>query len=110
VCHTCMHGDTPSGKDRLVEIARRLCSHGANPNADITGTGIRSSHAPCCGHRSAPWHTSRWRQVLPKLAQIPQTACPFTSPAASATSQHSSCPWLRRQCERDSRRCAATRL
>jgi ankyrin repeat protein len=29
-----MHGDTPTGKDRLVEIARRLCSHGANPNAE----------------------------------------------------------------------------
>ena len=34
VCHTCMHGDTPTGKDRLAEIARRLCSHGANPNAE----------------------------------------------------------------------------
>src|SRR5262245_38444847 len=33
-CHTCMHGETASRKDRLAEIARLLCSLGANPNAE----------------------------------------------------------------------------
>ncbi len=34
VCHTCMLGETPAGKDGLAEIARRLCALGANPNAE----------------------------------------------------------------------------
>ncbi len=35
VCHTCMNGKAPSaGLDGLVAIARRLCSLGANPNAE----------------------------------------------------------------------------
>ena len=32
-CHTCL-ADTPARKDALVAIARRLCTLGANPNAE----------------------------------------------------------------------------
>jgi ankyrin repeat protein len=34
VCHTCMHADVPDRVEGLVAIARRLCSLGANPDAE----------------------------------------------------------------------------
>jgi hypothetical protein len=34
VCHSCMHGNVPSRVDGFVAMARRLCSLGANPNAE----------------------------------------------------------------------------
>ena len=34
VCHSCMHVTVPSRVDGLVAIAQRLCSLGANPNAE----------------------------------------------------------------------------
>jgi ankyrin repeat protein len=34
VCHTCLHRLVPSRVDGLVAIARRLCTLGANPNAE----------------------------------------------------------------------------
>lgn len=33
-CHTCLHRTDPARLDGLVAIARRLCSLGANPNAE----------------------------------------------------------------------------
>ena len=33
-CHTCMHTGAPGRVDGVVAIARRLCSLGANPNAE----------------------------------------------------------------------------
>ena len=34
VCHTCLHRDAIAQVDDLVSIARRLCTLGANPNAE----------------------------------------------------------------------------
>jgi len=34
VCHTCLHHDAPERAAGLVEIARALLAHGANPNAE----------------------------------------------------------------------------
>ena len=34
VCHTSMHKGLPARLERLVDIARRLCALGANPNAE----------------------------------------------------------------------------
>jgi hypothetical protein len=34
VCHTCLHATEPARLNGLVELARRLCALGANPNAE----------------------------------------------------------------------------